>query len=467
MNSSFKAFCSITSIVTAILCLVVLSGVYSYVSMLPIVFFLFLHFIGLQNNIWHSRPLTSYIISGLLWMRMVFLPFYGALVGAFTTSSASVELSNHFIGAVSLCIYDCIAITIVLYLFAIRKDKTERSYMTRGLFGQSEVYFLFVGLALILFITVGRSMNLFDFFIKPIAEDIEREDELISGREMIIRQIVSSGVMFFFLFVSAWLKKRYDKTLSNKYFYWSLLCAILLIAIIVGERRTSQVYKAFASGYLLLSLYPRKRNKIVSYIGIAALVVLSAMTIYKQFYGFMYSSYSEAIHNASMAQGFSYGLMDAYFYGIDTVAKNLHYGQLINGGIGQFLYDFFRNIFGLNFFVPGGRLLTSQLYNDIIYSGDQLTGFLLSSSGYGYVFFGYALAPIITAFNLVMMLFLEKSLRRSRSIEWQYVFAYVFIRFGFGALGATPPLINFSTRFFVINALLICVARMFKIKSSR
>ena len=108
-----------------------------------------------------------------------------------------------------------------------------------------------------------------------------------------------------------------------------------------------------------------------------------------------------------------------------------------------------------------------NLYNDIIYSGDQLTGFLLSSSGYGYVFFGYALAPIITAFNLVMMLFLEKSLRRSRSIEWQYVFAYVFIRFGFGALGATPPLINFSTRFFVINALLICVARMFKIKSSR
>ena len=466
MNSFFRIFCGLSAIVTTIVCLIMLSGVFAYAFLLPIAFFLFLNFVNLTRIIWQCRPLTAYIITGLLWVRMVFLPLYGALTGAYTSNNASQELSQHFIGAVSLCFYDCIAVAVVLLLFTSKNNMTGHSNITQGLYGQPGVYFLFVILALALFLTVGRTMNLFDFIIKPIAEDLERGEELMGGRELIIRQFVGSGLVFLFLLVLAWLKHKHDSSMNSRYFYWSLICASLFIAVIVGERRTSLLYKAFASGFVLLSLYPDKGRKTVSFIGVAALIVIAAMTIYKQFYGFMYSSYAEALQNVSMAQGFSYGLMDAYFYGIETVAKNIHYGRMMNLGIGQFIYDIVRNSFGINFFIPGGRLLTTQIYNNIIYSGEQLTGLLLSSSGYGFIFFGYAFAPVITVFNAGIMLFFEKCLRRSKTIEWQYVFAFLFIRFGFGFLGATPPLINFVTRFFVINALIIGAARMFKTRSS-
>ena len=464
MNSIFRTFCGISAIVAAIVCISFLSGVYTYAGLLPILFLVFTFAVNNLKSIWEKRPLTSYVVTAMLWMRMVMLPFYGAVTGFYSVTGASLELSNHFIGAMVLCLYDCIAISLVLLFFSFQKDKTERSYLTGVLYGRQELYFIFVSIALVLYFAVGRSMHIFDFAIKPIAEDLEREGDLTGGRELIIRQIVGSGLMFLFFLSIWWLKKRYDRTKSTKYFYWSLFCSIFLVSIIAGERRTSQVYKAFASGYLLLSLYPSKRRKTVLFIGSAALFVLAAMTIYKQFYGFMYSSYAEAIQNASMSQGFSYPLLDAYFYGLDTIAKNIHIGQMMNVGFGQFLFDFFRNFFGFSFFVPSGRLLTSQMYNSIIYSGDQITGFLLSSVGYGYIFTGYVLAPLITVFNVVIMLFFEKCLMQSKTIEWQYIWAIAYMRFGFGVLGSTPPLINYVTRFLFVNCLIILFARMLKAK---
>ncbi len=463
MNHFFSSLCSISSIIVAIVCMVTLSGVYAYASLLPIFFFIFLRSVVLTKNIWSCRPLTSYIITTMLWIRMVLLPLYGAVSGVYSDAGSSLELENHFVGALFLCIYDCVAVVITLFFFSTKNDQTARSYITQGLYGNKDIYLVFVVFAFVVFFTVGRSMHLFDFIIKPIGEDLERAGDLVGGRELVVRQIASFGLLFVFLLVVGWLKNKYDRTGASKYFQWSLICAVLFIAIIAGERRSSQIYKAFASGYVLLSLYPSKGKKTVSFIGIAALFVLAAMTVYKQFYGFMYSSYSEALQNASMSQGFSYNLMDAYFYGIDTISKNIHYGQLMDVGVGHLFYDFFRNLFGLSFFIPGGRLLVSQMYNSIIYSGDQLTGLLLSSVGYGYIFTGYSIAPLITVINVVMMLFFEKCLRKSKTIEWQYIWAFVFMRFGFGVLGSTPPLINLVTRFIVINAIIIGFARLFKI----
>lgn len=461
MNSGFRTFCLLSALAAAITCLASLFGVYMYVSLLPIAFILYLILVTASNFLWTSRPLSAYIITGLLWMRMVLLPLYGTLSGSFTDNSIAPELGNHFLSSIVLCLYDCIAISLLFVVFSLREKKITRSSNSE-LYGQSGVYLLFVFLAIIVFFTVGRSMDLFDFAIKPIRSDLERGGDIVGGREMIIRQIVSSGMMFLFIVAIYWLKKKYDRTHLEKYFVFSLICAILLIAIISGERRTAQVYKAFASAYVLLTLYPYKSKKTITYIGVAALFVLGAMTIYKQYYAYMYSSYAEAIQSTSLGEGFSYNIIDAYFYGIGTIAKNIHYGQSMDTGLSQFLYDFFRNIFGLGSFFSDGRLLTSQMYNSIIYSGDQLTGLLLSSVGYGYLFFGYVFAPLVTLFNVGMMLFFEKCMTRSKYIEWQYVFAYVYMRFAFGALGSTPPLINLITRFLVINGVIIGIARLLK-----
>ena len=466
MNSIFRSFCNISSLIAMCVCMACLSDVYTYATLLPFFFFVFINIIRTAKNIWKERPLTCYTIIVMLWMRMVLLTFYGALSGSYSDHGVSVELNQHFIGAVSLSLYDCFAIALTLLVFSSMNYKTSRSYIKKGLYGQKEAYFVFVAIALVIYFTIGRNMHLFDFALKPVGEDIERAGDIVGGREMIVGQIVGSGLLFLFFLVIWWLKKQYDRTKSKKYFTWSLVIAILLIAIISGERRTSQVYKAFAAGYVLLSLYPSKGKKIVSYIGLFALFVLATMTIYKQFYGFMYSSYSEAVQNASVSEGFSYGMIDAYFYGLDTISKNIHYGDMMNVGLGQFFYDIVRNIFGLNFFVHGDGMLTTQIYNTIIYSDDeQLTGLLMSSAGYGYTFAGYMLAPLMTVFNIIVMLIFERCLRKSSSIEWQYVWAFAFMRFGFGVISAPPPLINSVSRLIIINAFIIGISRAFKTRA--
>lgn len=462
MNSIFRYCCTFSAIICFIVSLFLLSGRFAIVGIIPLFFFLFVISTNLMNNIWLNRPLTSYIITILLWVRMVMLPFYGMISGAYSEGTAEMELQQYLLSSVLLCLYDSFAIAFVFFIASAKIKNSTRALITKGLYGQKEVYFVFCMVALVVFVLIGRHMHLFDFVIKPVGEGLEREDEFVDSRTLIVRSIVGSGVTFLFLLFINRFHKKFDLTQSNKYVNLSLLCAVLLIAIITGERRTSQVYKGFASVYLLLSLYPSNRKKTTFTISTFALVVLALMTVYKQFNAVVYDSYSEAIQNAAFDRGFSYGVIDSYFYGIDTIAKNLYYGQSMQVGFSQLVYDFFRNIFGLNFFVPGERLLTTQMYNSIIYSGNQLTGLLLTSVGYGYLFGGFVLAPFATVFNVIVMLFFERCLRNSETIEWQYVIAFVYIRFAFGVLSAPPPLINLVSRLLFIYGIIILIAKMVK-----
>lgn len=462
MNFYFRLFCYFSALICFITCLFSLSGTYLVISIIPLFYSIFVFFTKELHRIWLNRPLTAYILTILLWIRMVLLPFYGTVSGAYYSHTASLQLQKYLLNSVFLCLYDNFAIFFTLYIASTAIKKTKRSLITRGLYGQKEVYVVFCLFALSVFLLIGRHMHLFDFVIKPVGADLEREGDITEGRILIIREIVGTGISFLFLLLLNRFHKKYNKTRSNKYFYFSLVCAFLLISIIVGERRTSQLYKGFASAYLLLSLFPLKKKKTISYVGIFAFVILALMTVYKQFNAYLYETYSEAMRNASLGKGFSYYNIDSYFYGIDTIAKNLYYGEQLNVGLTQFLYDFFRNFFGINFFLRDERLLTTQMYNVVIYSGDQLTGLLLTSVGYGYLFGGYVLAPFTTVLNVIIMLFFEKCLRKSHTIEWQFVFAIVYIRFAFGVLSAIPPLINLITRLIFVNGLIILFAKMIK-----
>lgn len=462
MNSYFRFFCYFSALTCFITCLLALSGIYLVIGIIPIFFALFVFFTNSLSSLWANRPLSTYILTIMLWIRMVMLPFYGTISGAYSSHTAALELQQFLLSSVFLCIYDIFAIFLLLLVVSTKIKNSSRSLVTRGLYGQKDVYIVFCLIALFVFITVGRHMHLYDFAIKPIGEDLEREGDIVDSRTLLIRSIVGTGITFLFLLLLNRFHKKYYKTLSNKYFVLSIICALLLISIISGERRTSQLYKGFASAYLLLSLYPRKSKTTLTTIGIFAFLIIALMTVYKQFNAFLYDTYSEAMQNASLDKGFSYKVIDSYFYGISTIATNLYYGQQMKLGWSQLFYDFFRNVFGINFFIHGDRLLTTQMYNMVIYPGEQLTGLLLTSVGYGYLFGGYLLAPFATVFNILMMLFFERCLRNSKTIEWQYVFAFVFIRFAFGVLSATPPLINLISRLLFMNGSIIIIAKMIK-----
>lgn len=430
----------------------------SFIWALPVTYlfsFLILRKCTSRNN---KNQITVIITLILLWMRMVFLPIYGVTSGIYGNGNSSEENMSIF-----LCSYECIVIALVLTFiskkYSLGINETSNTNYHIGLKGSPFIYFMFVLMALAVFFLMGRNLNLFEFGFKAIGEGIEREGDIIDSREITIRQIVSSGYLYlFFIFINIF-KNNYEKTNSRRYLYYSIIFAAMMVCVIVGERRTSQIYIAFSCIWLLVHLYPSHKRSIVSYIGISALFVIITMTIYKQFHAFLYDSYEEAVQRGSLEGGFSAGLIDAYFNGINTVKLNLEFASSRSVDVYNFFYDIFRSIFGLHYFFKGG-LSTSELYNLQLYGGEQSTGFLLSSIGYGAIYFGVFLAPLISIVNILIVCWLERKMRSSSTIEFTYIWAFVYMRFAYGALGSIPPLISSASRMLIINGFIIYIASL-------
>ena len=449
----------ITAIYTALFCGFSLNCTdYAALLFLPVTYLftyiLFTYFYQKTSK----YKITIILVLILLWMRMVYIPYYGTISGNYNISLS--YFSNVIQTAISLSIYECFVICITLAAICHKNTlKITYSYQPK-LYGSRFLYLIFIIIACCVFLFIGRHLNLLEFGVKAVGTDLGREGDIVDTRLIIIRQIISSGYLFLFFYLIERFRHKHSLLSDKKYVNYAIVLAALMTCIIVGERRTAQIYIAFASCWTLIRTFPENRKQIVSIIGSTALGVLMLMTIYKHFNAFLYDSYNSAIQNASIDQGFSAGIIDAYFYGINTIVKNISYGQIANLNLNNMLYDIFRSIFGLNFVLKGGMLTTSEAYNSYLYSGTQLTGLLLSSVGYGYIYFGFILAPIFTCLNICIMTFLEIKMRVCRSIEMSYILAYIYMRIAFGLLGSIPPLINVCTQFLFINGAIFLGARV-------
>lgn len=415
-----------------------------------------------------SYNLIQSIICILLFIRLVALPGVNLMDDYYTFVERN-NTTSIFNEAISLCIYESIIISIFIYALTNNKYIKNNSYQfseQRELSGNTFVYIIFIIFAIGVAMTVGRHMHLFDFVFKTVGEDNVRDDETMDAASLLIRQILSSGLIFTFFVFTEKCRRKYNFSGSRSlYLNLNILFALFLVCLITGERRTSQVYTAFASMWLLTHIYYSESKKIIKYILICAIFVLTLLTIYKHFYAFLYDSYLEAIQHGDSSDVFSTSTIDSYFYGIGTLSKNLDFAH--NGYVPFFtcIYDIFRNIFGVNFFVPRGIHTTLESYNLYVYLGEKSNGFLIGSAGYGYVYFGFIFAPILTCINVAFMYFLERKLKTCTSIEMTYLWAIVFMRFSFGALGCLPPLLNMSSRYLIVNGLIYRISNL--LKSSR
>lgn len=454
----FNLLILISSVASAYLCIVNLYFTpYNGLFIIPIIYLLLHPILYRLKSISCNNIISVYVVIILLWMRMVILPMYGAISGQYystdTTDVGSIDT------AILLIVYEAIAIYITLILSVNRQKRITPTQIS--LEGNTNIYNVLILISIIVFVTIGRHLDLFEFGVKSIAEDMDRVGDVVDTKTIIIRRIVSSGYLFLFMILIEKFKQQYDKKQSSKYINLSILCAILMTCIIIGERRSAQLYIAFASCWTLIRLFPKQQNKIITYIGTTAIIVLSLMTIYKQFNAFLYDSYIEAIENTSLNEGLSSSYMDAYFYGVNTIASNVSYANVAIHDISNLLYDILRSTFGISFLVKGSMPMTSEAYNMFIYAGEQSTGLLLSSVGYGYIYLGGLLAPFFSCINILIMVWMEIKMRTCRSIEMCYIWSYIFMRFAFGILGSIPPLIGVATQNLFISGGIYLIASKF------
>lgn len=355
-----------------------------------------------------------------------------------------------------LTIYESVLVVFIVYFLSFKQEIiVERPKVLKG---SVAVYILFVAIALIVYLTFGRNLHIFEFALKSIGLG-ERPEEELDSYTLLIRQISSSGLLFSFLLIVDYCRIRYWRTLKSRYVSIALLFSGLMILIITGERRTSQIYTAFCTFWLLAKVFPSYKKRFVIGIVSVTAFVLIMMSVYKHLNAFLYDSYVEAIAQSNFDENFQASMFDAYFYGVKTVSKNIEFGAMSNLSVFNFLYDIARCTFGVNFFVPRSIYLTSEAYNLYMYSGEQTHGYLLSSIGYGYIYFGFLFAPFATFLNVFLLSYFEKKLKKSNSIEMTYIWAFIFMRFGFGFLGSIPPLVSLITRYAFFNGSLYLLAR--------
>lgn len=454
----------ILSVSSAVKVFVTLNGSGAeYLFILPLTF-LFIYPLLYRLLKFDSGPIiTTFVVIIFSFLRLVIIPLVTVLVdiNSFIHSS-QILLMNQ---AILLIVYEHIAICIFLFILFQGKTNTNRIVIIKQR-GNTYAYIVFLFLVLIVYILYGRGLELFDFIVKSV-DDFERGGDLLDGKSVIIRQVMSSGLLFLFIIGIEKFRKKYYDSKNKIYIYLAIFAALLMVSIIVGERRTNQINVGFAAAWTLIRIFPAEKKKIGTSVFAGAIFVLMMMTIYKHFNAYLYGSYIVAMQSSSIAQTITANTLDAYFFGIRTVMKNLEFAQTAKVDISNFIFDIYRNFFGVNYIVKGEGLTTSELYNQFIYSGTQLTGLLYSSIGYGATYFGLLLAPIVSCINLFFCVMLERILKKSKSIEMNYIIALIFMRVLFGLFGNPAQLINFSTRFIIVNGIIFLFARyLFRFKKT-
>lgn len=457
----------ISSFISFVICLVFTDRVsdgFFAVTFYPIVYcicFFTLYHYAKDKNV--GGRITACIYLSLQWLRLVLLPALGSISGYFDESLIYISQQTAEIAA-WLLVWEAAATTVVVCIILRYSPQKQRLEVEKeySLFGNSWIYTVFIFAAFVLYLLRGRGM----YTLLRLNLDSTRASQQESdSTSLILSSVIGFGLSFFVINSLYFLYRRYNWTKKKKYFVIAIAIAILRILIIStsSESRFSVVYSMGSLLLLLPLLFPEKKRPIYRNVLIAAIAVIGLMTVYKVFRAFLYGSYTEAFRigadrfDLEMASS----QIDVYFYGVRNVAKNIAISQNIELTTSTFLNDIVRNTFGVNFFIGDINDTTILKYNMYIYGGKAAAGHLYSSASYGYVFFGFVLAPVATSINLLLCSWTEKLLSRIRYIDIFYVLSAIFVRFCVSMFACFSFAWNYISRTFVIGAIIIGGAAIF------
>lgn len=409
----------------------------------------------LQNIRYSPYPLMAYGIILMQWIRFILMPPIIALAANNPGLESFYTSRESLIKASFLIIYEFLFIS--LFSFIAFNSKRYHYQRNVNLAGNKLVYIIFILMGIFLLITIALPNNLVSFFFIPIEEGRigDTNDTLL----ILVQQVITLALMLTFLVTVNKAKKKYKQNKKRIYIIIAILAAILNVSFIVGERRTSILYSAIITIYILINVFPQFKKNILLLIGLPAIIVLGAMSIYKFFGAFLFASYNEAIVNSEIDFSWLSETLQSYFFGPKNIAMTIEFSQSSFFSYKDMLFDFLRSTFGINNLLKDIQLTTSQMYNMSIY-GNQITGHVISSVAYGYIYFGFILSPLIASLNIFLGLKAEGLMNKSKSLEFKYIWGYVTVRFCTNLFVNTPPLISASTIMIGTGGLLFFVSQI-------
>lgn len=464
-----RLFNIVSALAAFIICIFSQRGIcneYSMIIVLPILYLVFSFILGetirqRRKNVYRT---TGWLLIGLQWLRCVLSPALGALCGYYSNIGSHID-SDAASLAVCMLIYETMAV-FIFACFAIRfsgqeKDVYRGELMT--LSGDVKIYALFILFAFGLMI-ITRNVP-FQFF--ALSSGTSTRLVLQENSNLALDTVIMYGLTFLVIIVIAEMHKKYLVSDRELYLNIALIAIVIRVSLISSESRLALVYQIGTGLMLMIKMFPKKRKKTVRILLIAAIAVIGLLTIYKVFYAFMFDSYLQALASRTNFSLLDISAqLDAYFYGVKTVARNFSYVRSSSdASLLRWLLDIVRNTFGVHYAFRGNTKTTIEAYNLYVYSGRATSGYLFSSIAYGYMYYGIVFAPVSTIINFILACMMEKRIRSICHIEIYYIMCLAYIRFAvsqFAVFGATW---NYVSRTLVIGMFVIGLASIGRLKS--
>lgn len=431
---------------------------YKGMVFLPFIYFIgyFIFYYDFIGNC--SNPFVLYGVLVMEGIRFTLMPLFCSIAG----SQNGMSYINPTVSSLNIAVIFMIIEYLGVSLFCklMIKPEKRKKETTYILLGEKLIYYLFFIFAIGIYFVAGRGKGLIRFLIINVGSG-ERVGDITNSGLLIVRQVILCAIFLSFVLVvyKAW--RLYKDLGKNSYFYIALLAAMINVSIIIGERRTAQIYALLCSLWILVSLFPKFKSKIILGLGLAAGIVLVFMSIYKFFGAFMFNSYSAAISNSQIDVPFISRTLQSYFFGPENIAISLDFFNSNSLGISQMFFDILRSVFGLNYVFKDFGDVTSVFFNTFVYGFNRNTGQVISAAAYGYGFLGTVFVPFFAILNIFISIKIENLLYRLKSLELIYVTVYVLTRFVTNLFVNTPPLISQGTMMAFTSLIVIGIAAMF------
>lgn len=437
-------------ILTIFITIIMLLNEINYLISLPLIYILSLLILSFSQYENFKILKLSYEILGFL--RLVVIPMSIIISGDkfidnYPIGKFSIDNSIGIIGIEYLI--GAVFLLVINKVFVVN-NKKEKKY---NIIGSAFFYILIVLASFILLIIFPSARETISFLVIK-TDSTGRLNEDVESIGVLIRTLFQFSLFILFILSSYYFYLKYLKSPKFIYTFIPLVLGIINISIIIGERRSYQVYTLLSILAIVSILYKKHSSQINSILFFVGVTVFIGVTLYKELYIFNFTSYSQALAASDIKHTHLTDTLQSYFYGPHNVSGFIEYSKMFGISMQDYFLDIFRSTFGISFIVPDNYLLTSQRFNLYLYDNKQMTGHLISSSSYGYGIFGY-LFPIVIIVNISLAALVEFLIKRTQSLEIYFVLFYVLMRMVFNLFSNTAQMINHASMVLLIYGIII------------
>lgn len=442
-------------ILLSIVCLLMSNKInitYKYIWLWPVaytVMYILIFFnLGIKQ---HHKIAINFIIYVYFFVKYVIYPTFISFTNSSYIGTQHIFVEKELIYKASfLAIYELIFASIFIYLLEKVKIKEQKNSIDNSslyIGGNKNIYKLYIFISIFVYLILGRKYNVIRFF------SISSIEEINNPYIVLIKYIVIIGIVLTVLLSFDYCKVKYDSSQKYRYVIISLFIALFYTSLIQGKSRYNQIYVAFIMIAILSSMFPKYRKKFMFYIGSVLLSVILIITSFRT------GKTLELVSSFEKASS----MLQTYMGGPVSIAQSIKvFTQFKDVNMYNFIFDFLRSIFGLNFLFKDKGYTISQMYNLFLYSGKLLNGQLVFSTSYGYIFLGVLGVPLIICLNIGLCCFFNRKFKEAKSYEAKYLYGYSMFRILTGLYINTPSFLAKLTQYIFMFGIVFLCGKFFK-----